>query len=612
MSFLYPNAVIPIAVVFLIILSAQFLYEKKYFSWVKLYWFHNRTFLSRFSSFSFIIAVLLLLISMLDLRGPEEKISTDVPDQKTIILIDASSSMLVEDVRPNRYERALFLARHFIRNAVGHQVAVILFSDTTKRLVSFTDDLDLLDARISGLEDVDLSSAGSNISISLRESVNYFREQQSEGKEVTGNILLFTDGEETSEGVEKSLPSGIALAVVGIGTSKGGPIPIRSKNGSFRGYKKFDGEKVISQLDESWLKSFGQSHDLYKYWVAMSYNVPTDDVLSFYEKVFDKRLSKGEMRYRPVLGLPFIIGFFIFISLYSILGLFSTFHTEKAKNVAKSLLVVLGVVILSLFDTKSYAQDEKKEVDLSEASVSLLKEMEKGKGVRRLKIKLGESLFAEGQNEMALKIYKEVIDNESIDQERAAYLNYLSLMLMSAHKQKAAELIHQQQGALTSADREKLRENIVYILKEQQEKGKSSESESESESDQSDEKKEERSSEGKGESREDKGQESKPGPSSDKQENNKKEESEEEEGDEKQKESKPEDGKEATETEEKNKEEVRPQTWQEKVEQIKSKQKLRKELPAVLQQIQGQDRDLQKEQLDTRTNQRSSGQKKDW
>ncbi len=74
-----------------------------------------------------------MAMSLLDLRGDQEQINTPLTDQKTIVLIDASSSMLVEDVQPNRFKRALTVARHFVKNAIGHQISVIVFSDISKK-----------------------------------------------------------------------------------------------------------------------------------------------------------------------------------------------------------------------------------------------------------------------------------------------------------------------------------------------------------------------------------------------------------------------------------------------------------------------------------------------
>lgn len=124
----------------------------KYFNWVKSYWFFERSWMSRISAFVYIVSIFLMLISLLDLRGPEERVKSALPDQRTIIILDSSASMLAEDVRPSRFGKAIQLARHFVKNAAGHQVSIVLFSDIQKRLIPFTDDIDLLDSRLAALE----------------------------------------------------------------------------------------------------------------------------------------------------------------------------------------------------------------------------------------------------------------------------------------------------------------------------------------------------------------------------------------------------------------------------------------------------------------------------
>lgn len=615
MSFMYPQAIVPVILIAVVLFYLIIRFEKRYFSWVKLYWFYQRSLLSKLSTLLLIASLCCLFIALLDLRGPEERVSTDIPDQKTIILIDASSSMLVEDVRPNRFGRALFLARHFIRNAVGHQIAVVLFSDTTKRLISFTDDLDLLDARISGLEKTDLTSAGSSITTSLKESVNYFKEQTTPNEKVSGNILLITDGEETTEGLEKTLPPEVTLAVVGVGTSKGGPIPMRSRNGSFRGYKKYNGKQVTSSLDEGWLKSFGKSHELYKYWIALSYNVPTDDILSFFDSVYKDRLTKGEMRFRPVLGIPFIVSFMLLLSLSSFLSLCPTFNEKKVAYVVKQVFIFC--LILPLF-FESWGTIKANEMnssgEISPKTQQLLRELEKGSDIRKKKLELALSLMKDKDYERSLKVYSEVLDEKSIDREPEAYLNYLSLLLLQG-REGAAKEIFKHQGAFSGKERERLRENIIHALKRESEK-QSGEPEN---SDKGDQEKKNKSDQGQsqGESGEEKqdsnekeGEEGRPNESQQK-EQGKGEKKEERSNDRQGKDQREKKSDEAKGPQDKG-ESNQPQTWEQKVEEIKTKRRLRKKLPALLQQIEGQDKELQKQQIDTRTNQRSSGRKKDW
>ena len=184
---------------FLVFAILVIIFEFRYFRWIKRYWFFKRTWINRFSTFFYLFGIFLLLTSLLDLRGKEIRIKAQIPDQKTIILLDTSMSMLAEDVRPNRFQRALLLAKHFVSKAVGHQVSIVVFSDTQKRIVPFTDDIDLLDSRISALQDLNLENAGSNLRQSLLETVQYLRGEAGEGQAVTGNILIFSDAEEQGE-----------------------------------------------------------------------------------------------------------------------------------------------------------------------------------------------------------------------------------------------------------------------------------------------------------------------------------------------------------------------------------------------------------------------------
>ena len=126
--------------------------NRKYYKWVKTYWFYERTWPSHVSTIIYVLSLFLMFVSLLDLRGQEERVKIDLADQKTIIILDSSSSMLAEDVRPSRFGKAIQLARHFVKNAAGHRISIVLFSDIQKRLIPFTDDIDLLDSRLAALE----------------------------------------------------------------------------------------------------------------------------------------------------------------------------------------------------------------------------------------------------------------------------------------------------------------------------------------------------------------------------------------------------------------------------------------------------------------------------
>ena len=112
-----------------------FVLERRFFNMVRTYWFFQRSFFSYLSSFFFLLGMAALLVSLLDLRGPEEKVKTPIPQQRTIILIDTSASMLAEDVKPSRLQKASLIAKHFARKAAGQQISIVAFAEIQKKIV---------------------------------------------------------------------------------------------------------------------------------------------------------------------------------------------------------------------------------------------------------------------------------------------------------------------------------------------------------------------------------------------------------------------------------------------------------------------------------------------
>jgi len=73
-----------------------------------------------------------------------------------------------------------------------------------------------------------------------------------------------TDGEDLEdaaiEGAKKVERAGVKLYVLGIGSEKGGPIPVRDENGSLIGYKKDEGgQPVVSRMNPEALTKIAET-----------------------------------------------------------------------------------------------------------------------------------------------------------------------------------------------------------------------------------------------------------------------------------------------------------------------------------------------------------------
>ncbi|HXH74002.1 MAG TPA: VWA domain-containing protein [Bacteriovoracaceae bacterium] len=400
-------------IAFVIFLSLTVMYERKFFRMIKTYWFFNRSILSYLSSFLFLTGIGLLLFAVLDIRGPEEKIESSVPTDRTIILVDTSASMLAEDVKPSRLQKAALIAKHFARRAAGHQISIVAFAEIQKKIIPFTNDLDLIDARLDSLKSLRNQYGSSALTTALQESIQYFRET---GDSVEGNILVLTDGEETAEALDLKIPKEVRVAFVGIGTNQGGRIPMDDSRGFRFGYKKDRGQDIITKLNENFFKSAVSDIPTAKYWLANSYALPSEEILDFFISEKTKGLEKQDMVIRPVLMewavVPAIL-LIIFSYLFKAVRIFTL-----------GLLLLIG---------PGWAQDQEKEPELTPEIIERLSQLQKGKLDQIERLKLADDLYKAGAKPEALTLYEENLNTKKVDKSLPpeAYLNYGTGLLES-------------------------------------------------------------------------------------------------------------------------------------------------------------------------------------
>ena len=576
-------------------------YDRRYFTWVRDHWFLKRSKMNKISAVFYVTGFALLLFALLDLRGPEKRVAAKVSEQKTVLLIDSSASMLAEDVRPNRFEKAVLLAKHFIKKAVGHQISVVVFSDGQKRIVPFTNDKDLIEARLNTLESLDLERGGTGLSLAIQESIQYFINSENRP---FGNILILTDAEETDGGLKLDIPEGISVGVIGIGTAKGGPIPLRSPRGMYKGNKKHNGETVISKLDENFLKSLGSEIEHFKYWVASSYTLPTEEVLDFFGKSLKTKISKEDFRVRPVLANNLIVPGVLALLLAFLLKNFPTFST-----------VLLFVMLIP----KSWAAEEKPEPPpKSKLVLDLEEDFAKNKLNDDGKKMLATELLKGGRAEDAQKLFSEIlpenVNSNSVDEHFNLGASQLKSGAISEGIGTYTRLIDYLQSNPSPENKELLEKSKQNVLKaiqaqsqaqsqkqkksDEQEKKQDDESQSGDSSEQGDQSDKDQDKEGK--SGQTKGQKK-----DDKDGEGQKDKDKKKNGDDK------------DQDKEKNKDDEKGKNGEREKKDGKSTggsdQKMNKEkMPSILKQLMSDDNQLQKKVIDAETVERKTREKKDW
>ncbi len=562
MSFTYLKYFPLLVVVIILFGFFSFYFYRKSSQWFSDYFNRKYTWASHASFFFYSLFALLCLFSLLDIRGKTIKLKTQDTELKTVILLDTSASMLVEDVRPNRFKKALFMARHYIKNAGKQQIAVIVFSDSYKTIVPFTSDIDLLDARLKSLESINLSGGGSGIWQAVNEASAYISANQNGDN--NGNILLFTDGEDNAGFIERRIPNYVSVAAIGVGTQMGGVVPQYDRQGSFIGNLKFNGEEVISKFDKGGLDKFGASLSHYKLFTSSSYSLPTQDILNFFRTTKNQGISESNIQ--PVLGDQVVIVAIVFFVL-SILFKYS-----------RLLTTLVLVMFINLHNVQ--AQDKKEIAHLEE-------KLMKGSASAQEKLKLAQLYIEAKKNKESTILYKENLPLQINEKESAAHFNFSTALAQSGNKIAAINNLNnllRYEKNKTKPNEElikSIQSNLLHITKQMQEDQKSEKNKQ----DQKDQKNQDKNEDQEKKNNQDKN--SKEG-EKDKKPNQKPEQSEKEKQN-----SKPED--------------------QQQQEQQQNKKLEEDQREALYEQLKSDDKELQEKLIDKETRQRNlGGDKKEW
>jgi Ca-activated chloride channel family protein len=197
-------------------------------------------------------AVLLTVFALARPRWGFEWLEMKTRGVDIMIALDVSRSMMAEDVKPNRLERAKREVVDLLNITRGDRVGLVAFSGVGFVQCPLTADYAALKMFLDLLDPSLIPVPGTAIGMALNLSLKSLRDASSDSTEGKA-IILMTDGEdadpETKEMVEEARKAGVKVFVLGIGSDAGAPIP--EKEGGFK--KDASGGVVISKLDEKLL-----------------------------------------------------------------------------------------------------------------------------------------------------------------------------------------------------------------------------------------------------------------------------------------------------------------------------------------------------------------------
>lgn len=179
------------------------------------------------------IRLLLIAALILVLARPKGGM-TDSPRTKArtqlVFCLDASRSMLAEDLQPNRLSRAKQAISAVLKRLQGDQVALVVFAGSAHIQLPMTNDYGAAMMFLEAVSTDYPSVQGTSISAALKEAIKTLPEQ-TEGEPA---IVLMSDGEDHEGDLPPILNElkqrGVRVFAMSIGSQVAAPIP---NNGSY-------------------------------------------------------------------------------------------------------------------------------------------------------------------------------------------------------------------------------------------------------------------------------------------------------------------------------------------------------------------------------------------
>ncbi len=210
------------------------------------------------------LTLVLLALACLIIGLVNPKMGTKIETVKRegidiVFAVDVSKSMLAEDVAPNRLEKSKQLVSQLINQMGSDRIGIIAYSGSAFPVLPITTDYSVAKMFLQSMNPSMISAQGT----SLDEAINMASTKFFDKNDKTNKLLiLISDGEDHSENAEdaaeEAKKNGLKIITIGVGTEKGGPIPLK-RNGIVESFQKDqNGETVVTKRNAEILAKIGK------------------------------------------------------------------------------------------------------------------------------------------------------------------------------------------------------------------------------------------------------------------------------------------------------------------------------------------------------------------
>ena len=170
-----------------------------------------------------------------------------------IIALDVSNSMMAEDIKPNRLERAKRAISRLVDRLKDDKIGLIVFAGDAYTQLPITSDYNSAKLFLNSVSTQIVPKQGTAIGAAINLAIRSFTPNGDANKA----IVVITDGENHEDdailATEAAVENGIIVHTIGMGLPAGSPIPVL-RGGQTDYLKDRDGKVVVTKLNEQMLE----------------------------------------------------------------------------------------------------------------------------------------------------------------------------------------------------------------------------------------------------------------------------------------------------------------------------------------------------------------------
>ena len=396
---------------------------------------------------------------------------------ETIICMDISNSMLAEDIIPSRLDRSKMMVENLVDHFTNDKIGLIVFAGDAFVQLPITSDYVSAKMFLSSIDPSMMATQGTDIARAIEMASHSFTQEEGIGKA----IIVITDGEDHEGGAlqaaEAAKDNGMRVYVLGVGSTKGAPIPIPGTNDFM---KDNTGNTVMSALNEEMCKQVAQAGG--GAYIHVENNSAAQEQL---DNELDK-LSKKEtsstvysefdeqfQAFGLLVLLLLVLEICILDRKNPLLKNISLFGKKKR---AATLLLLLIAISANAQTDRQYIRQGNKQFhagNYANAEVSYRKAVEKNAKNPQAAFNLGNALMAQKKDSAAVEQFQNAANLETNPLRKAQAFHNIGVVCQT-HKQYGEAIEAYKSALRLNPNDDETRYNLVLCKhqKDKQDKNK--------------------------------------------------------------------------------------------------------------------------------------------